>query len=205
MCKVENLKFNPQNIDKLISEKRKKELPPLETLEKFMKGKTYKGTFVDFGCGVGYFTFPAEKYFETVIGVDIEPKMIDYALKNIHEGSSAKFILSHENSTALPSSIANVVFMSNVFHEVYNPKLVVNELKRLLKEEGELWVLEWSKKEMEEGPPLDHRISRDELIEMIADDEIKFIGDIHISDKFYGAKFTMNEELYLKFYKNEKL
>lgn len=205
MVKVESKKFNPKDIEKLISEKRKKELPPLETIEKFMNGKTYKGTFLDFGCGVGYFTFPAEKYFETVIGIDIEPKMINYAIRNMPEESSAKFILSHENSTALPDSIANVIFMSNVFHEVYNPRFVIEEVKRLLKEEGELWVLEWDKKEMEEGPPLDHRISRDELIEMIADDEIKFIGDIHISDKFYGAKFTMNEELFMKFYKKQKL
>ena len=199
---MESKKFDTDNIKKLLGEKRQKELPAVETLEKFIKDKAFKGTFVDFGCGPGYFTFAAEKFFNTVIGVDVQVEMINYALKHKPEGSTAKFMLSHEFSTALPDASADVIFVANVMHEVNDTKKIKKELKRLLKEDGEIWIIEWQKKDMAEGPPFDIRLSFDDLRDIITDEELSFIEKIDLGEKFYGVRIHKNEELFMRYYKD---
>ncbi len=202
MVYVESKKFNPENIQKLIGEKRQTELPADQTLKKFMKEKSFKGTFVDYGCGPGYFTFAAEKYFTTVIGVDVQIEMINYALKHKPEDSAAKFMLSHEFSTALPDASADIIFMANVMHEIDDKKRIKKEFKRILKEDGEIWIIEWQKREMDEGPPYDIRLSFDDLKNIITDDELSFIEKIDLGDKFYGVRINKKEELFMGYYKD---
>ena len=48
------------------SQEAKAYLPPAEdVILKFMNKRTYKGTFIDFGCNDGYFTFTSENPSET--------------------------------------------------------------------------------------------------------------------------------------------
>lgn len=199
---MESRKFDPDNIKKLLGEKRQRDLPAAETLGKFIQDKAFKGTFVDYGCGPGYFTFAAERFFTTVIGVDVQVEMINYALKHKPEGSTAKFMLSHEFSTALPDASADVIFIANVMHEVDDTKRIKKELKRLLKEDGEIWIIEWLKKEMAEGPPLDIRLSFDDLKDIITDEELSIVEKIDLGDRFYGVRIHKNEELFMRYYKD---
>lgn len=199
---MESKKFDPENIKKLLGEKRQRELPAAKTLQKFIQDKSFKGTFVDYGCGPGYFTFAAEKFFTTVIGVDVQVEMINYALKHKPEGSTAKFMLSHEFSTALPDASADVIFMANVMHEVDDPKRIKKEFKRLLKEDGEIWLIEWQKKDMDEGPPLDIRLSYNDLKDILTDEELSFMEKIELGDKFYGVRIHKKEELFMRYYKD---
>ena len=64
-------KFNIKNLEKLDNPKRRKSIPPEETLRKFQIKN--KGTLLDIGCGIGYFTIPAANILNQgkVIGLDI--------------------------------------------------------------------------------------------------------------------------------------
>ena len=115
------------------SKEAKAYLPPAEdVILKFMNKRAYKGTFIDFGCNDGYFTFTSEKFFTNVIGVDLSIDTINELLRTRPESSDAKFIRSHNYTTALPDGSADVIFMFHILKKIPNVKQFVKEIKRLL-------------------------------------------------------------------------
>ena len=186
------------------SKEAKAYLPPAEdVILKFMNKRAYKGTFIDFGCNDGYFTFTSEKFFTNVIGVDLSIDTINELLRTRPESSDAKFIRSHNYTTALPDGSADVIFMFHMLKKIPNVKQFVKEIKRLLKEDGELWILEIEKTEADLGLKAsdDYFIPKEELITRLKDDELHFIEYIDINESYYGVKFTKNEDLFMRFYR----
>ncbi len=162
---------------------------PQDIILKFMNRKIYKGTFIDFGCNDGYFTFTAESFFTNVIGVDLSMSIINNLLKTRPEHSEAKFIRSNNYFTALPDSSADVIFMFHILKKVPDAKKFIKEIKRLLKEDGELWVLEPENTNANLSF-YNYFIPKEKLITTLNDDELQFIEYIDISENYYGVKFT---------------
>ena len=174
-----------------------------EIILKFMNNHKYKGTFIDFGCGDGYFTFIAENYFTNVIGVDISISIINELIRIKPDFSDAKFIRSHNYFTALPDSSADVIFMFHLLHKIPDMKQFKKEIKRLLKEDGELWILEPNEKisSICKSNISKNILTQNELKTHLKDDELHFMQSIEINENFYGAKFTKNEDLFMRFYR----
>lgn len=164
-----NHKFDPKKFTKLDSPERRKLLPPEAVIEKIELNEGQK--VVDIGCGIGYFTFPMARVVGEngfVYGVDISEEMINeakrrYSSMEIVSLNNIKFIQSKENIVPLENDIADVVFMANVFHELDEPDNLLKEIKRILKQNGKLVIVEWKKEEMEMGPPLHHRKTKEEI------------------------------------------
>ncbi|MFZ0243787.1 MAG: methyltransferase domain-containing protein, partial [Desulfobacterales bacterium] len=57
------------------------------------------------------------------------------------------------NSVPLDDRIADLVFMITLHHELDNPSLTVEEPYRILKPGGEIFIVDWKKIDMDEGPP----------------------------------------------------
>ncbi|WP_241428235.1 bifunctional 2-polyprenyl-6-hydroxyphenol methylase/3-demethylubiquinol 3-O-methyltransferase UbiG [Clostridium sp. DJ247] len=100
-------KFDIRNLEKLDNPKRRQSMPPEETLKKFKIG--YKGTLLDIGCGIGYFTIPAAKIITNgnVIGVDIMTEILDIARQKAGDISNIEFKNSEEYS--FPEKIALLI------------------------------------------------------------------------------------------------
>lgn len=84
-------KFHIKNLEKLDNPKRRQSMPPEETLKKFKIGD--KGTLLDIGCGIGYFTIPAAKIITngSVIGIDIMTEFLDIAREKAEDISNIEF------------------------------------------------------------------------------------------------------------------
>jgi cyclopropane fatty-acyl-phospholipid synthase-like methyltransferase len=65
------------------------------------------GTAVDFGCGVGRLSIPLARRFETVIGVDVSPAMLNESRKNcsLFGISNAEFVLSDDSISRVPFGV----------------------------------------------------------------------------------------------------
>jgi len=89
-------KFDIRNIDKLDNPKRRKVLPPEETLIRF--GVEDKGILLDVGCGIGYFTIPAAGMLKNhkTIGIDIMPEILEVAKEKAKGISNIEFKKSEE-------------------------------------------------------------------------------------------------------------
>jgi len=54
--------------------------------------------------------------------------------------------------------------MANVFHELEDREGIFNEAKRILSGKGKMIIIDWKKMEMEMGPPVEERLSEDEVV-----------------------------------------
>jgi ubiquinone/menaquinone biosynthesis C-methylase UbiE len=186
-------KFDPKSVGKLDSPERRKELPPQETLERFGLRNIGGTTFLDIGCGIGYFTVPAAQILTggNVIGIDVLDEMLEHAWERCDELTNIDFRKSEPCSFPVDDNSVDIAFMANVLHEVEDKVKYLLEVKRVLKVEGELYIIEWEKRKMEQGPPVEHRLGNDEVRLMCEKAGFKEAVEVEVSKNLYGLKVKL--------------
>lgn len=182
-------KFDIKKLEKLDNPKRRESMPPLETLKKFEIGD--RGTLLDVGCGIGYFTIPAAKIINngSAIGLDIMTEILDIAREKAGDISNIEFRKSEEYSFPVENNSIDYVFVCNVVHEIEDKERFFTETKRVLKNEGYICVIDWDKRDMKSGPPVDERVSKDEVKNLAESLGFTFLDEVNINTEHYGLKF----------------
>ena len=130
-------------------------------------------TFLDAGCGEGYISKKAiEKYLPEgkVYAVDNYRESVKNLQKYVNENNIENMIPVEADITkTIPEVVdesVDVVLMLNVFHGFKDDaqrRDVINELKRIIKSDGRIAVMDFKPIEMTKGPPIDVRISHVEM------------------------------------------
>jgi ubiquinone/menaquinone biosynthesis C-methylase UbiE len=129
-------------------------------------------TFMDVGCGYGFFTIPAAQIVSEkgkVYAVDIDAASIDQlkrdaaeeGLKNIHAEVAAA------EETVFCNACADIVFCNTVLHDFRDPAKVLRNARLMLKPSGKLVNVDWKKKPTEFGPPVPIRFSEEHAARLI--------------------------------------
>ena len=127
---------------------------------------------VDVGCGTGFYTFPLASVVGkrgVVYAVDLSEEMLSFLKKEIEDRKvgNVKPILSQEASIPLGNRTADMVINVNMLHEAEDRDAFIQELKRLLKDNGRLLIIDHKKEPSPTGPPLEERVSYDEARALI--------------------------------------
>jgi SAM-dependent methyltransferase len=90
-------------------------------------------TVVDVGCGGGDVCLYAGRMGASVIGIDVEPSLIERTTNAMSEVGSGSFrgIVSDANPIPLPDGIASVVVATEVMEHVPDPASFLSELVRI--------------------------------------------------------------------------
>jgi ubiquinone/menaquinone biosynthesis C-methylase UbiE len=129
-------------------------------------------TFMDIGCGHGFFALPAARIVGEkgkVYGLDVDEEAIAFLRKKaLAEGLRNLILQAGEaEKTIFCESCADVVFFGIVFHDFDDQAKVLMNAKRMLRTIGRLVDLDWKKEAMELGPPLRIRFSDEEAANLI--------------------------------------
>jgi ubiquinone/menaquinone biosynthesis C-methylase UbiE len=119
-------------------------------------------TLIDIGCGQGFFTLPAARIVGDqgrIYGIDsssesialLQQKADSAGLKNI------SLVVGNGETSLVCEGCADLVFLGIVLHDFYDPQLVLDNARKMLKPEGRLVNLDWKKEAMNLGPPLEKR------------------------------------------------
>lgn len=120
-----------------------------ENTELAMKNLPIKNNSVvaDIGAGSGYYTFRIAKKVSDglVYAVEIQDSAIDYLKKRSAElgFENVKTIKGSEKSPELPENAIDLVIMVDVYHELLYPHEVLQEIKKSLKVDGKLLLIEY--------------------------------------------------------------
>lgn len=166
-----------QNPDKLRAKDRVERLQPERIVEMCINDQQINSV-LDIGTGSGLFAGEFHKRGIKVSGVDINPDMLKAAKANVPEGD---FRLAGAEELPFDDKSFDLVFMGMVFHEVDNHLKVLQEAKRTAKKA--IVILEWQYKEEEIGPPLNHRLKEELVMQLakqagIVKTEIKSLGSM---------------------------
>lgn len=99
-------------------------------------------TFLDYGCGTGSFTIPAARMVGMkgkVYAVDYFPRQLEMVGRQSEKAglSNIETILS-DSQTGLPDESVDTIWLCDVLHEIKERRAVLEELHRVLKNEGVL-------------------------------------------------------------------
>lgn len=160
--------------------------------------------FLDIGCGTGWAVNLAAQSANdrgTFYGVDLSEKMIEKAEENFKGRDNFHFIRADSRSIPLDDGMFDVIICTHSFHHYLRPQEVVNEMRRLLKPGGRVYILDpttdiWFAKLLDRimkmfQPEHVKMYSTKEFREMFSKGGLKYVGTetvksfdkIHVGEK----------------------
>jgi ubiquinone/menaquinone biosynthesis C-methylase UbiE len=120
--------------------------------------------FMDIGCGNGFFTIPAaEQVGENgkVYALDANAEAVETVKSKVATNGLKNIVAkaAEAEETVFCDECADMVFFSIVLHDFRDPAKVLSNAKRMIKPDGTLINLDWKKKLMTLGPPMQIRFS----------------------------------------------
>ncbi len=109
-------------------------------------------TAVDLGAGVGYFTWRLAKEVGPqgrVIAVDIQRGMLDLLAENLRqrEITNVDSVLASPDDPGLPRGQVDLVLLVDVYHELAEPEKTMEHVRRALKPDGRVVIIEYRKED----------------------------------------------------------
>jgi len=119
--------------------------------------KIFSGQHIaDIGSGGGYFSFRFAKLVGNkgkVYSIDTNKDLLELISNNgkQQEQSNIITILATEKNIPLPEGAIDLIFMRNVYHHLQNRIDYVKKLKKMLKSNGKVVIIEYKKKDRSFG------------------------------------------------------
>jgi len=177
---------------KLENPVRLEELNPTNTLKNI--GLQENHILCDIGAGSGIFTIPAARITrKEVYALDINDEMLSIiSRKAAAEGiTNIKLMKVKDDHFEIMDNSIDIALLVTVLHEINNPAVFLAEIKRILKNNGKIVVIEFHKRDTPMGPPIGNRMGKDEVIDQLIN--IGFIVHMafDLGDNFYCLVFQM--------------
>ncbi len=123
----------------------------------------------DIGAGSGYFTFRFSKAVSDggkVFAVDINPDMIRHMNRRSRDLGTTNVvtILAEEDDPLLPDQSIDRVFICDTWHHIGNQESYLELIKRALKPDGQVIMVDYKKTELPVGPPVHMKIASSDLV-----------------------------------------
>ena len=128
----------------------------------------------DIGAGTGYF----ERFFSKAVGssgkvyaVDTEPKMVAHLEERARREATPNVVpvLAVPDDPKLPSKSVDVVFLCDTYHHIGDRIHYIRRLGAALKPRGSVAVVDFHKRPLPVGPPPEHKLARETVIEEFAE------------------------------------
>jgi ubiquinone/menaquinone biosynthesis C-methylase UbiE len=124
----------------------------------------------DVGAGTGYFSrhlAAAVGDTGTVLAIDVEPNLVVHLRARAEREQTANVvpILGSADNPRIPAGRADLVLIVDTFHHLDDRPNYLRRLRAALARGGRVAVIDFKKEESPVGPPLDHRLAREQVLE----------------------------------------
>lgn len=160
-------KFDPAHVERLLSAERHMDIAPERLLRE--AGLKPGDAIADIGCGPGFFAIPAAHIVGekgVVYAVDTEEKMLGRLMER-RPPANVMPLKSTESSIPVKDSAVDIAFLGYMLHEAEDKPLFLKEVKRIIKAGGAVLIIDWKKKQEDEGPPVEERLTEEDVIGLL--------------------------------------
>ncbi|MBI2855455.1 MAG: class I SAM-dependent methyltransferase [Chloroflexi bacterium] len=184
-------RFDPANKGVLLNPERKEHLDPDRVISLLPIRPYHK--VADIGCGPGFFAIPLAKYVSQgrLYALDTQEEMAEACrekLARVHL-TNVDVLLCQDAEFPLEKESLDGAFAAFVLHEAQDRAGFLKAVHGLLQKGGWLAVMEWYKREMEEGPPLEQRMAEEEVRELAGRAGLRFVSLRDLNSKHYMMQF----------------
>ncbi|HET6205142.1 MAG TPA: methyltransferase domain-containing protein [Planctomycetota bacterium] len=154
-------------------------------------------TVADLGCGPGYFTARLARAVPRgiVYAVDVEPAQLDRLNeKSRKEGlENVVPVLATADDPRLPPGRIDLLFVCDTYHHFDDRPRYLQKLRRCLKEDGRLVVIDFFKRKLPVGPPPEHKMEREEELAEVEAAGFRLVEEPTFLDFHYFLVFEPGE------------
>jgi arsenite methyltransferase len=150
----------------------------------------------DIGAGSGYFAFRFAHHVGDkgkVYAVDINPDMIVYMNRRIRDMQlkNIETILAVPDDPLLMDASIDRFFVCDTWHHIANQTQYLGLMKKMLKPGGQVIMIEFHKKELPVGPPVEMKIAREDLVRQMETNGFKLAKEHTFLPYQYFLVFTL--------------
>lgn len=123
----------------------------------------------DLGAGTGYLS----PYLSRAVGptggvlaVENEPSLVVYLRDRAERESIENLtpVLASSNDPRIPPGSVDLVVMLDTYHHLDDRVAYARRLARALRRGGRVAIIDWQKRDLPVGPPLDHKLAREDVL-----------------------------------------
>ncbi|KAF5051745.1 Ubiquinone/menaquinone biosynthesis C-methyltransferase UbiE [anaerobic digester metagenome] len=144
-------------------------------------GLTTGDTFIDVGCGDGFFALPAARRVGPhgrVCGIDVDAEALDLLQEKAFRERLDNVVLHHgaAEEIVLCDRCADVVFIGIALHDFADPVRVLVNAKVMAAPEGRIVDVDWKKEPLPLGPPTAKKFSTEHAASLMAEAGLRVTG-----------------------------
>jgi ubiquinone/menaquinone biosynthesis C-methylase UbiE len=151
----------------------------------------------DFGAGSGFYTMAIAKAVAPggkVFAVDIQKDLLQKLKKGAQQNNLTNLDiiwgdLEHLGGTKLRESSLDAVTASNLFFQIQNKDALCLEIKRILRPNGRVLVIDWVSSFGGIGPQEKDVVTKDKMISFFQDHGFRLDKEISAGAQHYGLIF----------------
>ena len=153
----------------------------------------------DFGAGSGFYSKAASArvgYSGKVYAIEVQKEFVKKLESDLKSWgiSNVDCIwgdIEKKNGTKISDHSIDAVIVSNVLFQAEDKLGLIDEVKRVLKNGGEVLLIDWSDSANIMAPKKDHLVSSFVAKELFEKRGFKFVRDIPINEHHYGIIFNI--------------
>jgi len=132
-------------------------------------GITQTSLVCDVGAGTGYFALRLAKLAAQVYAVDVEPQLLVLLRDRVASAGLQNVtpVLGLPHDPLVPAAVCDLILVVNVFHHVPDKAAYLRRLQATLRPGGRVAIIDFHKRELPVGPPVDHKFAREDCLEQI--------------------------------------
>lgn len=138
-------------------------------------------TVCDMGCGDGYYTIELAKRVGPtgkVIAVDIQPEMLQELSRRCERGNlkNVDMVLGLPHDPKLPVGQVDLILMVDVYHEFSNPVEMLNAMRKSLKPNGRIALVEFRGEDPQVPIKPEHKMTKKQILKEYEANSMKLVN-----------------------------
>ncbi len=136
----------------------------------------------DIGAGSGYFSLRFAHHVGErgrVYAVDINPDMIRYLNRRIRDLNlrNVVTILAEPDNPLLPDASIDLFFLCDTWHHIERQTDYLALMKRMLRQGGSVAMVDFQKRPLPIGPPIEMKIAREDLLRQMESNGFQLVRE----------------------------
>jgi ubiquinone/menaquinone biosynthesis C-methylase UbiE len=132
-------------------------------------GITRESVVCEIGTGTGYFSLRLAKLAAWVYAIDVEPQLLSLLRERAASAGVKNLtpVLGLPLDPLIPPALCDLILTVNTFHHVPDKAAYLRRLRTSLRPGGRVAIIDFHKRELPVGPPVDHKLAREECLAQI--------------------------------------
>ena len=133
----------------------------------------------DIGAGPGYFALRMARIAAQVFAVDVEPRILQALQKRVAKSGLRNVtpVLGLDDDPLIPERACDLILVVDTYHHFPDGQAYLRRLARSLGAEGRIVNIDYHRRELPVGPPVEHKVARDDFLRDVREAGLQLVEE----------------------------